>query len=57
MNGAQQSPWAAKIFLFLFYPKKEKEINLGNLPIKITIESNLSINYDFSPQTASFYPL
>jgi len=30
MNGAQQSPWAAEIFLFLFLSKKGKENILGD---------------------------
>jgi len=38
MNGAQQSPWPAEIFLFLFLSKKEKEINFGSLPIKLIIK-------------------
>jgi hypothetical protein len=27
-----------RFFCFFFYPKKEKEINFGSLPIKITVE-------------------
>jgi len=27
-----------RFFCFFFYPKKDKDINFGDLPIKITVE-------------------
>ena len=50
MNGAQQSPWAAEIFLFLFLSKKRKgnyiyDLNTNNSALDPVFYNDLILIY------------